>query len=56
MKKNRPGYQLNVICDESHLTDMQNIIFEETTTIGIMIQRMEKCILKREKDVRKNSW
>ena len=32
MKKNRPAYQLNVICNEEDVTKLENIIFEETTT------------------------
>lgn len=52
MKKNRPGYQINVICKENQIETMQNIIFEETTSIGIRIQRMERSILKREVEER----
>ena len=48
MKKNRPGYQLNVICEEKSRELMQRIIFEETTTIGIRIVRMERAVLPRE--------
>lgn len=48
MKKNRPAYQLNVICNEEDVTKLENIIFEETTTIGIRKQKMERSILKRE--------
>lgn len=48
MKKNRPAYQLNVICKEEDITKLENIIFKETTTIGIRKQRMERSILKRE--------
>lgn len=35
MKKNRPGYQIEVLCGESHVAVLENIIFENTTTIGI---------------------
>ncbi|MDE6937299.1 MAG: nickel pincer cofactor biosynthesis protein LarC, partial [Lachnospiraceae bacterium] len=35
MKKNRPAYQLNVICKEDSVPEMEEIIFRETTTIGI---------------------
>ena len=48
MKKNRPAYQLNVICKEEDVAKLENIIFEETTTIGIRKQQMERSILKRE--------
>ena len=47
MKKNRPAYQLNVICSEEMLTKMEEIIFRETTTIGIRRMKMERTVLKR---------
>ncbi len=48
MKKNRPAYQLNVICSEDDVAVLENIIFRETTTIGIRKCKMERTILKRE--------
>ena len=48
MKKNRPAYQLNVICNEEDVIKLENIIFEQTTTIGIRKQNIERSILKRE--------
>ena len=35
MKKNRPGYQIEILCGESRISTLENIIFENTTTIGI---------------------
>ena len=35
MKKNRPGYQIEVLCGASRIHELENIIFENTTTIGI---------------------
>lgn len=55
MKKNRPGYQLNVICKEDKMEELQQIIFEETTSIGIRIQRMERKILERRLEKRETS-
>ena len=48
MKKNRPAYQLNVICTKEKLAAMEEIIFRETTTIGIRRQEMERSILERQ--------
>ncbi len=48
MKKNRPGYQLNVICMENKLAELEQIIFHETTTLGIRRQKMERSVLERE--------
>lgn len=48
MKKNRPAYELSVICTEETRNILENIIFEETTTIGIRRTEMERTVLKRE--------
>ncbi len=48
MKKNRPAYELSVICTEDSRNILENIIFEETTTIGIRRTEMERTVLKRE--------
>ena len=48
MKKNRPAYQLNVICREEDIEKFEQIIFEETTTIGIRKQKMKMTMLKTE--------
>lgn len=48
MKKNRPAYQLNVICTPEDAPAMEKIIFEETTTIGIRRAYMERTVLERE--------
>ncbi len=48
MKKNRPAYQLNVICSKDMIEEMERIIFRETTTIGIRRVAMERTVLLRE--------
>ena len=49
MKKNRPAWLLTVLCKKEQIPAMEQIIFRETTTIGIRRQEMERTILKREK-------
>lgn len=48
MKKNRPAWQLNVLCDKDEIETMEQIIFLETTTIGIRRIPYERTILPRE--------
>ena len=48
MKKNRPGWELTVICDEAHLQKMEEVIFTQTTTIGIRRQEMARTVLTRK--------
>lgn len=56
MKKNRPAYQLNVLCSEADIPKMEQIIFTQTTTIGIRKQRMERSILPRKVEVLQTSF
>ena len=56
MKKNRPAWVLNVICKEEDIETLQNIIFEETTTIGIRYSIMERTILPRETRTFPTPW
>lgn len=48
MKKNRPAYLLHVICCRMQVPVMEEIIFAETTTIGIRRSEMERTVLSRE--------
>ena len=48
MKKNRPAYELNVICKEEKISELEQIIFENTTTIGIRRVPYQRSILQRE--------
>lgn len=48
MKKNRPAWELTVICGEDKVEEMEKIIFTETTTIGIREYPLRRSILDRE--------
>lgn len=48
MKKNRPAYLLTVLCAKEYVDILENIIFRETTTIGIRKIMMERSILERD--------
>lgn len=48
MKKNRPAYELHVLCREEDIFRMEEIIFANTTTIGIRRCEMQRTILQRE--------
>jgi len=55
MKKNRPAYQLNVLCKEEDISKLEQIIFQETTTIGIRKIELERSVLRREKRMNNTS-
>ena len=48
MKKNRPGCLLRVITDGEHLADMERIIFESTTSIGLRKIPVERTVMQRQ--------
>ena len=56
MKKNRPAYMLHVLCDRRQIPAMEEIIFNETTTIGIRRYKVERTILKRHEAKAKTAY
>ncbi len=48
MKKNRPAYQIQVICTKDMIPAMEAELFTHTTTIGIRRIPMERTALPRE--------
>lgn len=48
MKKNRPAWELTVICGEDKAEELEQIIFTETTTIGIREYPLGRSVLDRE--------
>lgn len=48
MKKNRPAYEVHVICDPCDVARMEEILFRETTTIGVRRSVMERTVMNRE--------
>lgn len=56
MKKNRPAYKLSVLCDEEQIREMDEILFRETTTIGVRRCRVKRDILKRRLAEAETPW
>ncbi len=48
MKRTRPATMLSVIADEEKMEKMLEIIFDETTTLGIRISKIKRRKLNRE--------
>lgn len=55
-KKNRPSYELCVICREENSAKLQKIIFLHTTTLGIRFSRMKRSILQRQCTSVQTEW
>ncbi|SRR6056297_2098982 len=56
MKKNRPGGMLQVLSREEDLVHIQDIFFQQTLTLGIRRQKLERVTLPREAKGLKSSW
>jgi pyridinium-3,5-bisthiocarboxylic acid mononucleotide nickel chelatase len=48
MKKTRPAFIISIICEEAHLPKVREILFTESTTLGIRIIPFRKETLQRE--------
>ncbi|MCB2359673.1 nickel pincer cofactor biosynthesis protein LarC [Clostridium estertheticum] len=48
MKKGRPSVKISILCEEDKTTRMKEILFRETTTLGVRSFKVDKTKLKRE--------
>jgi uncharacterized protein (DUF111 family) len=48
MKKNRPGVMISVLCDESKIPALEEVLFRETATLGIRRYPVSRHKLKRQ--------
>lgn len=48
MKKNRPGQLVTLLCEHSNLSRLMDLIFRETTTIGVRTYEVRRKTLDRE--------
>ena len=47
MKKNRPAFKLNIICTIKEENNIAEMIFKETSTLGIRRETVNRCCLDR---------
>jgi hypothetical protein len=48
MKKNRPGILVSVLCPPETSDALAQLLFEQTTTIGVRIYEARRKVLERE--------
>ncbi|MDY0351981.1 MAG: nickel pincer cofactor biosynthesis protein LarC [Desulfobulbaceae bacterium] len=56
MKKGRPGFLLRIICDPSAAEAVKNILFRETTAIGLRYHTEQRRTLPREAVTLQTRW
>jgi hypothetical protein len=56
MKKNRPGVQIEVMCQKEDLDNIVQIILSQTTSIGVRHHECHRSFLSREKVFVKTSF
>lgn len=56
MKKNRPAYELSVVCRESEREALEEVIFLHTTTIGIRRYPLSRTVLDRRPVTVETDW
>lgn len=56
MKKNRPAWEITILCTEDKRTVLEEILFRETTTIGIRRVWMERSVLPRTLRTVETPW
>jgi uncharacterized protein (TIGR00299 family) protein len=56
MKKGRSGVQITVLCRPDHAPALQDILFRETTTIGLRWRLENKAALQREFADAETAW
>ena len=56
MKKGRPGFRVTVMTRAGDRAGCVRAIFEETTTFGIRMHRLQRYILKREFETVTTKW
>ena len=48
MKKNRPGVQLTVLCEETTASRLADLVLTETTSFGVRVDRVDRWKLHRK--------
>lgn len=56
MKKNRPGVMISVLCGAEQIAQLEQILFRETTTLGIRRQQVTRSKLPRHSQTVDTAW
>ena len=56
MKKNRPGVVLSVLCAQEKVEAIENVLFRETTTLGVRRWPVSRRTLERREHAVETAW
>ncbi len=56
MKKNRPGVLMTVLCNPAEAAKIEEILFQETTTLGVRRTTVARRVLRREPHAVETPW
>ena len=56
MKKNRPGTRVSALCREADAAPVREILFRETSTLGVRVTELRRYALKREIGTAETPW
>jgi uncharacterized protein (TIGR00299 family) protein len=48
MKKSRPAVKISIICDTDHRRGIEEVLWLQTSTFGLRVNKMEKLVLRRD--------
>ena len=48
MKKNRPATMISILCDDEKKEDLLDLLYTETSTLGVRVSNVERNCLERE--------
>ena len=56
MKKNRPGVKLSVLCNTADTMAVEDVLFRETTTLGVRRWKADRTVLPRQPHTVVTPW
>jgi pyridinium-3,5-bisthiocarboxylic acid mononucleotide nickel chelatase len=48
MKKSRPAVKISILCDAEHRKGIEEVLWLQTSTFGLRVNKIEKLILRRD--------
>ena len=56
MKKGRPGTMLTILCDREHVARLEELLFRETSTLGLRMREEQRRCLERKIEKVTTAW